>query len=149
MNTIKLTILLVSILCVQFVRSEGESAATGGATSSPAADELEDARLLIAKNFLNNYLVEGVDLEIRYNIYNIGNSAAVNVRLVDENFPSDRFEQVSGFSGVRWARVLPQANVSHVTIVRPKFVGPFNFTSAVVNYLPSEKSSRVQVKNKK
>ena len=133
----KFVFLLLNVLFIQFNLLNCEQAAT-------ANEDLEDARLLVAKNVLNNFLVEGSDVEIRYNIYNIGNQAAANVRLVDENFPSDKFEYVSGYNTVRWARVLPHANVSHVAVVRPKFVGLLNLTHASVSYLPNEKSSRVQ-----
>ena len=70
MNTFKFALLLVNILFVRFnlVNCDGTSA------SAPGSEELEDARLLVAKNILNNFIVEGSDIEIRYNIYNIGNS---------------------------------------------------------------------------
>ena len=35
--------------------------------------ENEDAKLLVAKNILNTYIVEGTDVTIKYNIYNVGN----------------------------------------------------------------------------
>ena len=38
-----------------------------------SVEETEDANLLVVKNILNNYIVEGLDVEVRYNIYNTGN----------------------------------------------------------------------------
>ena len=36
-------------------------------------EDLEDAKLLFNKNILNNYVVEGTDIIVKYSIYNIGN----------------------------------------------------------------------------
>ncbi|EDM00698.1 signal sequence receptor, beta (predicted), isoform CRA_c [Rattus norvegicus] len=38
----------------------------------------EGARLLASKSLLNRYAVEGRDLTLQYNIYNVGSSAALD-----------------------------------------------------------------------
>ncbi|RNA25209.1 translocon-associated subunit beta [Brachionus plicatilis] len=129
----KCVIFLICALLANFVYSE-----------TVVADELEDAKLLIAKNVLNNYIVEGLNLTIKYTIHNIGSSPALNVKLQDENFPAEYFEYASGFNVAQWGRIPPKSNVDHVVVVSPKLPGMFNLTSAVVTYLPSEKASKVQ-----
>ncbi|KAK3097840.1 hypothetical protein FSP39_013701 [Pinctada imbricata] len=98
------------------------------------------ARLLASKNILNQYLVEGRDLTVEYKIFNIGGSAALNVNLKEEGFPQGDFEVVKGNLQVRWERIAPATNVSHIVVVKPMQYGYFNFTSAEVSYLPSEDS---------
>uniref|UniRef100_A0A8C5W1U3 Signal sequence receptor subunit 2 n=1 Tax=Microcebus murinus TaxID=30608 RepID=A0A8C5W1U3_MICMU len=41
----------------------------------------EGARLLASKSLLNRYAVEGRDLTLQYNIYNVGSRLALPVRL--------------------------------------------------------------------
>ncbi|CAF0705116.1 unnamed protein product [Brachionus calyciflorus] len=130
----KFVILLLSVFLINYVHSDAVN----------TNEDLEDARLLVAKNVLNNYVVEGLNLTIKYNIYNIGNSPALNVKLVDENFPAEYFEYATGFNVAQWARIPPQSNVTHIAVVSPKLPGLFNITSATVTYLPSEKATKVQ-----
>ncbi|KAJ8794193.1 hypothetical protein J1605_003339 [Eschrichtius robustus] len=56
----------------------------------------EGARLLASKSLLNRYAVEGRDLTLQYNIYNVGSSAALDVELSDDSFPPEDFGIVSG-----------------------------------------------------
>jgi translocon-associated protein subunit beta len=108
-------------------------------------EDLEDAKLLVVKNILNNYVVEGSDIVMKYSIYNIGNQAALNVQLQDENFPPSDFEYASGFRSVKWTKISSGSNVTHVAIVRPRMTGVFNFTSATVSYLQNDKSEKPQI----
>lgn len=114
-------------------------------TQAATVEDLEDAKLLVVKNILNNYVVEGTDIIMKYSIFNIGNQAALNVQLRDDNFPESDFSYASGFRSVKWPKVMSGSNVTHVAIVRPKTTGLFNFTSAAVSYLPNDKADKPQI----
>lgn len=98
----------------------------------------EGARLLASKSLLNRYAVEGRDLTLQYNIYNVGSSAALEVELSDDSFPPEDFGIVSGMLSVKWDRIAPASNVSHTVVLRPLKAGYFNFTSATITYLAQE-----------
>uniref|UniRef100_A0AAV2KJ91 Translocon-associated protein subunit beta n=1 Tax=Knipowitschia caucasica TaxID=637954 RepID=A0AAV2KJ91_KNICA len=98
----------------------------------------EGARLLASKSLLNRYAVEGRDLTLQYNIYNVGSSAALEVDLSDDSFPPEDFGIVSGMLNVKWDRIAPASNVSHTVVLRPLKAGYFNFTSASVSYVAQE-----------
>lgn len=101
-------------------------------------EEVQGARLLISKQILNRYLVEGKDIEIRYSLHNIGKAPAVNVQLVDHGFSTEAFEIVGGHLSTQFARIPPESNFTHVVVVRPKKYGYFNFTSSEVTYKVSD-----------
>ncbi|KAK7492534.1 hypothetical protein BaRGS_00016200 [Batillaria attramentaria] len=108
------------------------------------AEEESEARLLVAKNILNQYLVEGKDLTVEYRIYNVGRSSALDVRLKDDSFPDADFESVRGNLRVSWDRLAPNSNVTHAVILRPLKSGYFNFTSAEISYRTTEESTERQ-----
>ncbi|KAL1492844.1 hypothetical protein ABEB36_011026 [Hypothenemus hampei] len=100
--------------------------------------ESQGARLLVSKQILNRYLVEGKDIEVRYSIHNIGKAPAINVQLTDNGFNSDAFEIVGGHTSSSFARIPPESNFSHVVVVRPNKYGYFNFTRSEVVYRISD-----------
>lgn len=110
------------------------------------ADENESgARLLVSKQILNKYIVENMDLVVKYTIYNIGNSAAVNVMLTDTSFKPEVFLPAGGQLNVRIPRVPPVSNLTHTVVLRPVRVGFYNFSAAEVTYRNSDESTQVQV----
>ncbi|XP_066158555.1 translocon-associated protein subunit beta [Euwallacea fornicatus] len=120
----KLTILL-ALLALGFCNEEK----TG---------DLQGARLLVSKQILNRYLVQGRDIEVRYTLHNIGKVPAVNVQLTDRGFNSDAFEIVGGHLTSKFSRIPPESNFTHLVVVRPNKYGYFNFTSSEVSYKVSD-----------
>jgi len=102
------------------------------------ATDFQGARLLVSKQILNRYLVEGKDIEVRYTVHNIGKGPAVNVQLNDNGFSLEAFEIVGGHLYTKFARIPPETNFTHVVVVRPNKYGYFNFSSSEVTYQLSD-----------
>jgi len=106
-----------------------------------SASDLEPtAKLLVAKNVENNIIVEHKDITIKYDLYNVGTSTAHNIVLMDQTFPPSDFETVRGDLQVGWKSLAPNANISHIVVVKALKAGIFNFTAAQVTYQPSEEA---------
>ncbi|XP_012277529.1 translocon-associated protein subunit beta [Orussus abietinus] len=110
-----------------------------------AEETTEAARLLVSKQILNKYLVENMDIIIKYTVHNVGNIAALEVEITDNSFHPDNFVHVSGELNARIDRVPPYTNVSHTVVVRPRKYGYYNFTEAEVLYRHKEDAPRLQV----
>lgn len=96
------------------------------------------ARVLAQKLIQNKYLVEGQDVVVRYSLFNIGASAAINVRVQEAGFGAGDFDLVAGKPDFTLDRLAPGANVTHTLVVRPLKYGYYNFTAATFSYLESE-----------
>lgn len=121
-------------------------------SASPAGDAgAEDAntpaRLLVEKRIMNKYLVEGKDIVVNYHLYNVGRQAATAITVTDQSLSPEYFDTVSGASNFAVSRLNPGENVSHTVVYRtkPGVWGRFNFTSAIVSYLPSPDAKTPQV----
>jgi len=108
---------------------------------SPAPGD-EKARLLVSKQLLNKFVVESMDVVIKYSVFNVGSLAANNVQLKDTSFGPD-FAVVGGQTEVSLGRIPPQANVTHTVVVRPQKFGYYNFTSAQISYTSGEESAEI------
>ena len=75
-----------------------------------------------------------MDIVVKYNLYNVGDNAATNVKVVDNGFRAEDFDIVSGQLKYKLDRVAPGANSSQTVVVRAKKFGYFNFTAAEVSY---------------
>lgn len=95
-----------------------------------------NAKLLVDKEILNKYIVEGRDLVVNYHLINIGGSNARDVKVIDDSFPAERFEIVNGYTKFTIPLIAPGANVSHAVVLRPKqdSWGPYRSGPAKVEY---------------
>jgi len=103
----------------------------------------EKSRLLVSKQLLNKFVVESMDVVIKYSVFNVGNVAANNVQLKDGSFGPD-FDVVGGQTEVSLGRIPPQGNVTHTVVVRPLKFGYYNFTAAQVTYTSGEDTKEIQ-----
>uniref|UniRef100_A0A0A9YUM2 Translocon-associated protein subunit beta n=1 Tax=Lygus hesperus TaxID=30085 RepID=A0A0A9YUM2_LYGHE len=115
---------------------------TVGTLSSDESDT--GARLLVSKQILNRYIVEDMDLIVKYTLYNVGTSPAVNVVLNDNSFNKDVFNVVGGYLSIKIPRIPPSTNVTHTVVLKPSQVGFYNFTAAEISYQKSDDASEIQ-----
>lgn len=101
-----------------------------------AQQSTANARLLVDKEILNKYIVEGRDIVVNYHLINVGGSPAREIKIVDESFPPQRFETINGYTSFAIDEIAPGANATHTVILRPKSDswGKHKFGSAKVTY---------------
>ena len=75
-----------------------------------------------------------MDLVVKYTMFNIGDTAAVDITLTESGFGPADFDVAGGQPAFKIDRLAAGANTSHALVLRPKKFGYFNFTSAEVKY---------------
>lgn len=99
-----------------------------------------NAKLLVDKEIYNKYIVEGRDILVNYHLINVGGSVARDVKVIDDTFPSDRFELINGYLTFTISQIAPGTNVTHAVVLRPlaNSWGPHRFGPARVEYKQNE-----------
>jgi translocon-associated protein subunit beta len=116
------------------------SATSEGGDSESSLDALAgkpSAYLLALKEFRSPGLFEGRQTLFFYTLFNVGQSAALEVTLTDDTL-TEEFSDLHGLTSIFWERIAPGANVSHSVIASPKHAGFINTSHAIVSYRPSE-----------
>jgi len=98
---------------------------------------LSSARLIGKKHLVNTEAVVNRKLFVQYQIFNVGNSTAYNVSLVDTSFADDQFEVISGFLEANFDRLAAGSNLTHVVVLRPKTAFNYQSERAIVEYQSS------------
>lgn len=139
------TAVLVALAMFILVNADPASQGTqqGTLNSGGGAGSEEAARLLVSKQLLNKYVVENMDVVIKYSVFNVGSVTATNVQLKDASFGPD-FKVVGGQAEVSLGRIPPTANVTHTLVVKPLKFGYYNFTAAQVSYSSGDDSKEVK-----
>jgi len=136
---LKMKILIAVFGIVASILTQDLTAAADAGSAS-AGDE--KAKLLVSKQLLNKFVVESMDVVIKYSVFNVGSLAANNVQLKDSSFGPD-FTVVGGQPEVSLGRIPPQGNVTHTLVVRPQKFGYYNFTASQISYTSGEDSAEV------
>jgi len=134
------TAVLLALAMLMMVSGDSSGGTPGTLNSAPAGEE--PARLLISKQLLNKYVVENMDVVIKYSVFNVGSVTATNVLLKDSSFGPD-FKVVGGQTEVSLGRIPPSANVTHTLVVKPLKFGYYNFTAAQVSYASGDESNEI------
>ena|SRR5665811_172307 len=99
------------------------------------------ANLLFTKTFLNQQVFAlGWEIVVTYEIFNIGDTAALDISVSDEDFKSSSFDILNGQPSFNIAKLLPKANVTFNITVQPntRHEDYFQFTPAKITYQEAE-----------
>ncbi|XP_020592326.1 translocon-associated protein subunit beta [Phalaenopsis equestris] len=73
-------------------------------------------------------------LVVSIDIFNEGSVTAYDVSLVDDSWPEDKFEVVSGSTSKNWERLDAGATASHSFVLESKVKGAFQGSPAVIKF---------------
>ncbi|CAB3406539.1 unnamed protein product [Caenorhabditis bovis] len=103
------------------------------------------ANLLISKTPLSRFAVENTHYLIEYQFINIGDTAATNVILDDRgSFPTSHFHIEKGSLRVIYEEVPARSNITHVVVIKPRFVGEVESLPANVTFYDGNEYATTQ-----
>ena len=129
-------LVLFSILLICFAATDAQSTRR----FSGFGHQVEGPLLLAHKSLLDAEAVVDSPLTIQVSIFNVGDSAAYDIQLSDNQWIQDNAQVLStpthGTVHAAWPILLPGQNVTHIYLVSPLKGGAVNLedTAAVVYY---------------
>lgn len=106
--------------------------------------ELTEAHLIARKTVMETMSVSGENMTVVTQIFNSGSSAALDVALKENTFPSTYYDLIEGSFTASWAKIGAGANVTNTFVVKPKSSGTMLSGPAVVTYRPTGDSDEIQ-----
>ncbi|KAK8913777.1 hypothetical protein KSP39_PZI023445 [Platanthera zijinensis] len=104
---------------------------------------ISDVPFMVAhKKVSQSQLKSGVErLTVSIDIFNEGSVTAYEVNLVDDGWPQDKFEIVSGSTSKTWERLDAGATTSHSFVLESKVKGVFQGSPAIIKFRVSTKTA--------
>jgi len=90
--------------------------------------------LLVSKRTVQEEIVAGREIAVNIRIFNIGDSAAYDVHLVDYVWPAPHFGDSIGSNTAYFKHLAAGDNISHTYFVKAKSVGTVDIHPARVSY---------------
>eukprot|EP00003_Mantamonas_plastica_P025383 TRINITY_DN496_c0_g2_i2.p1 TRINITY_DN496_c0_g2~~TRINITY_DN496_c0_g2_i2.p1 ORF type:complete len:197 (+),score=43.36 TRINITY_DN496_c0_g2_i2:54-644(+) len=97
----------------------------------------EDAPMLVLrKQILQERAVVGKELTVELTVYNIGQSTAFDVSVLDDSWfeANEIFEPIIGLKKITWTKIAPGSNATHAIILRPLKKGYYTSVPAAISY---------------
>ncbi|KAL3158808.1 hypothetical protein ABBQ32_011534 [Trebouxia sp. C0010 RCD-2024] len=105
---------------------------------------VEKAFLLVRHKIDTVELVQGKNTSVVVEIYNAGNSAATDIKLIGAEWPLSDFEDSGGAASGSWNKLSPGATVRVEYFLTPKTSGAYAPLAAKVTYNP-ESDAQTQI----
>ncbi|KAL9239389.1 hypothetical protein vseg_013719 [Gypsophila vaccaria] len=112
--------------------------------SAASSNSLESPFIVAHKKASVTKLANGVErVSVSIDVYNHGSTTVYDVSLVDDSWPKDSFDLISGNFSRTWDNLDGGDIVSHTFELEPKVQGPFRGAVAVITFRIPSKSAPV------
>jgi hypothetical protein len=131
-------LLLVAVIClffVAFVRAQDDEDEKPVATT-----------LLVYKHVKDYEAILNNNLTVTLTIYNVGESAAYDVNVKDNDWPEGSFDTIEGENKANFDKIEPGTNVTFSYTVVPRSTGEIETVPAIVTFKPVQDADETETK---
>lgn len=106
----------------------------------PISQAADDAFLVVHKKASISKVKSSERVTVSISLHNVGSTTAYDVSLIDDTWPSQKFNLVSGNSSSSWDKLEGGKSFIHAFVLEPKEKCLFHGAPAVVKYRVAAKS---------